>query len=119
MYRPITNGDMGPWSKVEDGRHVRRGYTPRMLEELCAHAGLQVEEISYCSGFLSQKVTWLLRTLSHINHIFAWAVVLPLRVLPPLLDPLIQKLTHWPRFSITLVAYKPRFAKPGGCDLRT
>ncbi len=54
---------------------MRRGYTPRMLEELCKHAGLVVEQISYCSGFLSQKVTWLLRELSRIHHLLAWAVV--------------------------------------------
>ena len=109
LYRPITQGDMGPFSPLEDGGHVRRGYTPRMLEELCKHAGLVVEQISFCSGFLSQKVTWLLRELSRIHHLLAWAVVLPLRILPPLLDPLIHKLTNWPYFSITLEAYKPRY----------
>jgi 2-polyprenyl-3-methyl-5-hydroxy-6-metoxy-1,4-benzoquinol methylase len=109
LYRPITQGDMGPFSLVEDGAHVRRGYTPRMLEELCQHAGLAVEQVSYCSGFLSQKVTWLLRVLSQIHYLLGWTVVLPLRILPPLLDPLIHKLTNWPYFCITLEAYKPRY----------
>ena len=63
-----------PWgygavSPVEDGGHVRRGYTPRMLEELCKHAGLLVEQISYCSGFLSQKITRrAARTFPNTSH---------------------------------------------------
>jgi hypothetical protein len=79
-----------------------------MLEELCKYAGLAVEEVSYCSGFLSQKDTWLLRVLSRIHYLLGWAVVLPLRIMPPLLDPLIHKVTNWPNFSIALEAYKPR-----------
>jgi 2-polyprenyl-3-methyl-5-hydroxy-6-metoxy-1,4-benzoquinol methylase len=109
LYRPITVADMGPFSRVENGGHVRRGYTPAMLEELCSHAGLIVEHISYCTGFLSQKTTWLMRKLSWAHHLLGWAVILPLRILPPLLDPLIHKVTNWPYFSITLDAYKPRY----------
>lgn len=105
-YRAITPEDDGPFSKVEDGWHVRRGYTPAMLRELAERAGLAVEEIGSCSGFLSQKITWLLRKLGKIG----WLMALPLRPLPPLLDPLIRKLTGYPDFSVTLVAYKPRFA---------
>jgi 2-polyprenyl-3-methyl-5-hydroxy-6-metoxy-1,4-benzoquinol methylase len=37
LYRSISDGDMGPFSKVEDGGHVRRGYSGTMLVELCAH----------------------------------------------------------------------------------
>src|SRR5262249_43831193 len=60
-YRPITSGDLGPFSTVEDGGHVRRGYSPHMLEQLCKRAGLVAERIGFCSGFMSQKATWLLR----------------------------------------------------------
>jgi SAM-dependent methyltransferase len=109
FFRPISASDMGPYSRVEDGGHVRRGYTPGMLHELCRQAGLEVERFSYCSGFLSQKLTWLARVTFTIHHVLGWALVLPLRVLPPLLDPLIYRLTKWPHFSIGLEAYKPRF----------
>ena len=108
-FRPISQGDLGPYSRVEDGGHVRRGYSPGMLQELCRHAGLEVERISYCSGFLSQKITWLARELFTIHHVLGWALVAPLRILPLLLDPLIYRLTRWPQFSIALEAYKPRF----------
>lgn len=107
----MTPTDNGPYSVVEDGGHVRRGYTEEMLRELCEHSGLRCEKISYCSGFLSQKITSLFRCLSKVHPLFGWAIVLPLRLLPPLVDPLIDRLTNWPNFSICLEAYKPRMVR--------
>ena len=109
LHYPITSDDKGPFKQSEDGGHVRRGYTKAMLEELCICAGLIPEDISYCTGFLSQKVTMVLRTASCVHPLFAWSLVLPLRLLPPLFDPLIYALTRWPGFSICLEAYKPRW----------
>jgi hypothetical protein len=83
-----------------------------MLLELCESSGFMVPEISYCSGFFSQKITWLLRNLSELHWLLAWFVVLPLRIVPPLLDPLVRKISGWPDYSICLVAQKPRFRKP-------
>ena len=108
-YKPITPGDMGPFSKIEDGWHVRRGYSPPMLKELCSIAGLVPERITYCSGYLSQKVTFLFRMLGSIHPLLAWALTLPLRVLPPILDWLVTPALRWPWFSICLEAYKPRY----------
>jgi hypothetical protein len=79
-----------------------------MLEELCEHSGLRVERISYCSGYVSQKVAAVMRRVSAINFLLAWALILPLRALPPLLDPLITVILGWPHYSICLEAYKPR-----------
>jgi SAM-dependent methyltransferase len=110
LYAPLTSSDLGPFASVEDGRHVRRGYSKAMLEELCIHAGLVPERISFVSGFLSQKLTAILRVLSAIHPLVAWGVVLPLRVLPPLVDPVLSTLFRWPCYSICLEAYKPRFA---------
>jgi 2-polyprenyl-3-methyl-5-hydroxy-6-metoxy-1,4-benzoquinol methylase len=108
LYTAISPGEMGPFSTVEDGSHVRRGYSGAMLEELCEHSGLKVERISYCSGYASQKVAAAIRRLSPMNALLAWALTLPFRVLPPLLDPIITVLLGWPYFSICLEAYKPR-----------
>jgi SAM-dependent methyltransferase len=113
-YRAITRGDDGPFSTVEDGWHLRRGHTRQMLEELCAEAGLRVEAVSYCTGFLSQKITGLLRTLSRVHDLLGWAAVLPLRPLPPVFDRLVTPLIGWPYYSIGLEAYKPRFAAAPG-----
>ena len=113
LYSAISDGDKGPFSAGEDGWHVRRGYSRAMLEELCAHAGLKVEAISYCSGYVSQKLTAVMRRVSAINALLAWSVVFPLRALPPLLDPLIAFLFKWPYYSICLEAYRPRIDDRG------
>jgi SAM-dependent methyltransferase len=110
-YRPMTAGDLGPFSRTEDGGHVRRGYTKAMLEELCQNAGLVPEQVSYCSGFFSQKITALMRVLQDLHPLVGWALVLPLRVFPPLLDGLVASISRWPGFSICIEAYKPRFSE--------
>jgi SAM-dependent methyltransferase len=109
-YRPITAGDKGPFAVTEDGGHVRRGYTTGMLTELCDSGDLVVEEISYCTGLLSQKCIWLQRTLSRFHPLLGWIAVLPLRVLPPVFDRLVTTLCRWPYYSICIEAYKPRSA---------
>jgi len=108
LYNAISPGDMGPFSVVEDGWHVRRGYSRIMLEELCEHSGLRVERVSYCSGYVSQKVAAVMRRVSGISALLAWALILPLRALPPLLDSLVTTILGWPHYSICLEAYKPR-----------
>jgi SAM-dependent methyltransferase len=111
FYSPMTSEDKGPFSKIEDGGHIRRGYSSAMLNELCINAGLIPENISYCSGFISQKTTFAQRKLSLVHPLFAFCTILPLRFLPPLLDGLIARLFRWPYFSICLEAYKPRYTK--------
>lgn len=109
FYRPITKDDMGPFLKVETGWHVRRGYTKAMVEELCLKANLVPERISFCSGFMSQKLCYVLRKVSKIHPILGWLVVLPFRLIPPVFDRLFTNLIRWPYFSICLEAYKPRY----------
>ena len=109
MYRPMTRVDLGPFSKHEDGGHVRRGYTRCMLEELCRTAGLVPESISYRSGFFSQRITASMRVLNSIRPFLGWIVTSPFRILPPLLDGLIATVTRWPCHCICLEAYKPRY----------
>lgn len=108
-YRPIDYGDIGPFETVEQGWHVRRGYTPGMLHELSGEAGLICEEISFCGGFLSQKLTRLWRIFACVSPILALAMTFPLRLFPILLDGWLRSLWGWPDFSICMVAYKPRF----------
>lgn len=108
-YSAMTESDNGPFEKEEQGWHVRRGYTPAMLDELCREAGLVMEKVSYCSGFISQKITAISRLLHPIHPLLAWALILPLRPFPPLLDPIVSRLFRWPSYSICMEAYKPRF----------
>ena len=104
-YRPIDRTHAGPFLPIEDGRHVRKGYTFEQLRELCESAGLDVRETSSCSGFFSQKVAGVMWKLQQRTHLGAWLVVLPLRALP-LLDPLVRRL-GWPDYSVCVVAVKP------------
>ena len=107
-YRPLTARDNGPWSTIEDGGHVRKGYSEVRLRELCRSSGLCVKEVSYCSGVLSQKITRIYRLCANINRVFAWFVILPLRVLPPILDGFATRIFRWPCYSICLEACKDK-----------
>jgi 2-polyprenyl-3-methyl-5-hydroxy-6-metoxy-1,4-benzoquinol methylase len=109
LYRPFTAEYRGPFAEVEDGGHVRKGYSPAMLRELCELSGLRVEAIGYCSGFTSQKITGVMRAVSGRSAALAWVLCLPFRLIPPLVDPCLARVFGWPGFSITLEAYKPRF----------
>jgi SAM-dependent methyltransferase len=109
-YRAITSGDNGRFCLTETGGHVRRGYTAAMLAELCQSAGLWCEQVSYCSGVLSQKATGLMRLASRLHPLLGWGLVLPLRPLVPFLDPLATRLLWRPWFSICIEAYKPRYS---------
>jgi SAM-dependent methyltransferase len=106
---PMSKSDEGPFSHEENGGHVRRGYTRAMLEELCSDSGFHIEKISGCSGYFSQKITKLYRKIFIIHPLLAWVVILPLRALPLLLDPLFRKLFGVTDYSICMVASKPRF----------
>jgi SAM-dependent methyltransferase len=108
-YREMSAGERGPFRPIEDGGHVRRGYTPSMIQELCDKSGLFVEEISSCSGFFSQNITIFHRTFRRFG-VFGWIFTLPLRIIPSLLDDIFSKITSWPDYSLCLVAYKPRFS---------
>lgn len=111
LYRPMSSSEKGPFSRIENGGHVRRGYTRAMLEELYRQADLIPEEISFVSGILSQKITTVLRVLWKIHPLMGWVITLPLRALPPVFDGLATTITKWPYYSICLEAYKPRFCQ--------
>ncbi len=117
FYHPISKGDRGPFMKEETGWHVRRGYTPAMLQELCAQSGLTCAAISYCTGYLSQKMSWIWRWFD--EHVpskgLNWIITLPLRTAPIVLpDERATRWIGWPLFSICLEAYKPRFPAGAG-----
>ena len=105
-YKPITKEDEGPFIAEETGWHVRKGYHAEDLRKLAECAGLTVQEVSFCSGFLSQKITGLFRLLSRVHPVISWAVILPLRILPPLLDDYFSRVIKWPEYSICMVAKK-------------
>lgn len=106
--KPQNAMDYGPFPDFEDGRHVRRGYNKAMVQELCEHAGLKVDEFGYLSGPVAQWQAWLLWQIGRLSPLLGWVLTLPLRPLPPLLDPLLMRITGYPPFCISVEALKPR-----------
>lgn len=104
--KPIDPAHAGPFPTVEDGGHVRKGYTPETLTLLCRYSGLSLDAVSYCSGFLSQLITRLFFVTRRINPLLAWMIIHPFRVIPPVLDKWLTEKIHYPHYSICLEAHK-------------
>lgn len=104
-HRPLYTEERNP-SPVEDGSHVRYGYSQRQLRALTEDAGLQVVGEDFISGVISQKLTNLMRRLSvRLGVPLAWALTLPLRPLV-LLDAPLSTLLRYPRLSVALQGVK-------------
>ncbi len=108
-HRPLYTEDPHP-SPVEDGSHVRYGYSQQRLRQIVESAGLEVEagSESFISGVVSQKLTDLMRRLSARIGLFpAWVILLPLRALVVLDEPLSRAL-RYPHLSVAICAVKRR-----------
>lgn len=107
-YIPIGIGDSKDMiSEIEDGRHVRIGYTPEDCIRQSTAGGFDVVRISYCSGYFSQKISgWFRRLIEVFGYKIAWLFIFPMRILPIVFDPTIEKFFKWPGYSICLVAKK-------------
>jgi SAM-dependent methyltransferase len=105
-HRPLYSEDPNP-STVEDGSHVRYGYSQQRLRGVAEDAGLEVQSEDFISGVVSQKVTDLMRKLSaRYGRPLAWVAVLPLRALV-LLDRPLSGLLGYPYLSVALTAVRP------------
>jgi SAM-dependent methyltransferase len=105
-HRPLHSEERNP-SPVEDGWHVRYGYSQQRLREVAESAGLRVTDEGFVSGFLSQKLTNMMRRLiPRVGLPAAWAIMLPLRPLVVLDRPL-SRLLRYPHLSAALAAVKP------------
>lgn len=104
-HRPLYTEEREP-SAVEDGSHVRYGYSRERLAQIARDAGLDVAAEDFVSGFVSQKLTDLMRRLTErLGVAPAWALVLPLRALV-VLDAPLSRLLHYPYLSVALCAVK-------------
>jgi len=105
-HRPLYTEEREP-SPVEDGSHVRYGYSQEQLAALASGAGLEAREGAFVSGVVSQKLTDLMRRLAlRVGVTPAWLIVLPLRPLVVLDRPL-SRLLGYPALSVALCAVKP------------
>ena len=105
-HRPLYSEEREP-SPVEDGSHVRYGYSQGRLRQVAQDAGLDVSSEDFVSGLVSQKVTDLMRRLTRrFGRVGAWVVVLPLRGLV-ILDAPLSRLLRYPYLSVALCGVKP------------
>jgi SAM-dependent methyltransferase len=105
-HRPLYTEDPAP-SSVEDGTHVRYGYSQEQIARLAEGAGLRVAEQSFVTGFISQKLIDLMRRLTErFGLLPAWLAVLPLRALV-VFDRSLTRLLGYPYLCVTLRAVRP------------
>jgi 2-polyprenyl-3-methyl-5-hydroxy-6-metoxy-1,4-benzoquinol methylase len=92
-------------SDVEDGGHVRAGYTHEELERLLGEAGFRVISRTSLNGVVSQTLNNLFQWANGIHPHLGWAITLPLRLLRPLDGPL-TRLSRRPYLSIAVEAVR-------------
>jgi SAM-dependent methyltransferase len=104
-HHPLYSENPHP-SGVEDGSHVRFGYSREQLRQIARNAGLEVASEDFVSGVVSQKLTDLMRRASaRFGRLVGWLIVLPLRPLA-LLDAPLTRLRRYPHLSVALSAVK-------------
>ena len=93
-------------SDIEDGGHVRWGYTHEEMKNLLNEVGFEVCKMEYVTGMISQNIIRVERMLSKIfPYRLAWIIVFPFRFLV-LFDFLLTKIFRYPYLSIAVVAEK-------------
>jgi SAM-dependent methyltransferase len=104
-HHPLYTEERDP-DPVEDGSHVRYGYSQQQLREIVQDAGLEVVSEGFVSGVISQKLTDLMRrATARLGRLGGWLVVLPLRPLV-LLDAPLSKLLRYPHLSVAVSGVK-------------
>jgi SAM-dependent methyltransferase len=104
-HRPLYTEAREP-SSIEDGSHVRYGYSRDRLRQIAGDASLSVEAESFISGVVSQRLTDLMRRLSERGGLLAaWLVLLPLRGLV-IFDALLSRSLRYPYLSVALCAVR-------------
>ncbi len=93
-------------SSVEDGGHVRFGYTIEEIRVLFDKAGLTICSEEYVSGYVSQKLyTLFCKMDAFLPHPLVWLLTLPLRPLRKL-DRWLTRALDYPGLSLAVVAVK-------------
>jgi len=107
-HRPLRGDRI---SESEDGGHVRFGYSHDELSNLCRECALDVIVEDYLCGFVSQKLTNLMRRLALRSVRLAWASTFPLRIFQIMDRPLTAAIGY-PYLCIGIVAVKRGSGSP-------
>jgi 2-polyprenyl-6-hydroxyphenyl methylase/3-demethylubiquinone-9 3-methyltransferase len=94
-------------SEVEDGGHVRYGYSHEDLRRLAEGAGLEVISLGYLVGPMSQALFRVYMRLGRIYGPLGWAVTVPFRPLAPFLNAVLGRLLPVPPYLVNAVLTKP------------
>lgn len=93
-------------SEVENGNHVRWGYTFEELVDMLKAAGLKIIQQGEMIGFVNQMIANLERLTSRlVGRKLSWALTFPLRFLLPL-DRMITAVVKYPYLSLWVIAVK-------------
>lgn len=104
-HRPLYTEDPEP-SGVEDGSHVRYGYSQEQLDGVIAAAGLEPRDQAFVTGVISQKLIDLLRRLTErVGLLPAWIIVLPARPLVAI-DRAVTRMLRYPYLCVALRGVK-------------
>jgi SAM-dependent methyltransferase len=98
-------------SLVEDGGHVRLGYTHEELQQMFSDCALELVDKEYLSGFISQRLVNLSRRLRSLSAQLRWAVTFPLRIFQ-LVDHAVTGLMGYPFSTVAVVGLKNGMAAP-------
>jgi SAM-dependent methyltransferase len=106
-------GDRVPGTPpVEDGGHVRWGYSHDQLRRLLGENGFAVTSEDFVSGYVSQCLTNLIRRMSStLPYSLVWQLTLPMRIIR-CLDRPITRLLHYPYLSVAVVATRTNVLMP-------
>ncbi|MBM4401630.1 MAG: methyltransferase domain-containing protein [Candidatus Cloacimonetes bacterium] len=93
-------------SEIEDGGHIRWGYTLDELNNMFRGAGLRIVQRGEIIGFVYQMITNLERLASRlVGRKLSWALTFPLRFFLPL-DRVVTDIIKYPYLSLWVVAVK-------------
>ena len=90
---------------VENGGHVRFGYTHEEIEKLFNEAGLTVTEREFCVGFLTMQLANFYLIIGKVHPVLGWILTFPFRILQ-IADVQLTNLIRSPYLSAAIVGSK-------------
>ncbi len=105
FHKPIDGDRL---SEVEDGGHMRLGYTHGELRDMFKECNIEVATEEYIGGFILRQLLLVSRFLKNhfrVNKKLIWLVVLPLKLFL-FFDPLITKRFNYPWLSVAVTGIK-------------
>ena len=107
FHKPVNNNTL---SEVEDGGHMRWGYTHEELQGMLRECNIEIATKEYIGGFILRLlllITQFLRARCGISKKLIWLIVSPFKLLL-IFDPLITKLLNYPYLSVAVTGIKRR-----------